>query len=171
MKKNQINYKIRNIKTSEIYVLDNFLYEAIFQKNNKDRLPKDIIKKPELQVYIAEFGKESDYCLVAEYEKEIIGCVWVRILSEQIKGFGNIDDKTPEFAISILKDFRGYGIGTSLMISMLKLLRDKGFKKASLAVQKDNYALKMYQNIGFQIIGENEEEFLMIYNINKKTNI
>ena len=54
------------------------------------------------------------------------------------------------------------------MISMLKLLRDKGFKKASLAVQKDNYALKMYQNIGFQIIGENEEEFLMIYYFNQK---
>ena len=72
MKKNQIKYKIRSIKTSEIHVLDNFLYEAIFQRNNEDRLPKDIIKKPELQVYLEEFGKKSDYCLIAEYEKEII---------------------------------------------------------------------------------------------------
>ena len=167
--KNQINYTIRNIKKSEINVLEIFLYEAIFQRNNEELLPRDIIKNPELQVYIEEFGKESDYCLVAEYEKEIIGCVWVRILSGKIKGFGNIDDNTPEIAISILKDFRGYGIGSSLMNSMLKLLRDNGFKKASLAVQKDNYALKMYQNIGFQIIGENEDEFLMIYNINQKT--
>ena len=37
-----------------------------------------------------------------------------------------------------------------------------GYKKASLAVQKENYALKMYLKVGFKIFDENEEEFIMI---------
>jgi len=45
---------------------------------------------------------------------------------------------------------------------MLKLLKNKGYKKTSLAVQKDNYAVKMYKNVGFRIVDENEQEYIMI---------
>lgn len=41
-------------------------------------------------------------------------------------------------------------------------MKDRGYKQALLAVQKANYALKMYQKIGFEIIDENEEEYIMI---------
>ncbi len=36
-------------------------------------------------------------------------------------------------------------------------------KKVSHAVQKDNYALRMYQKAGFKIIDETMEEFIMEY--------
>ena len=32
----------------------------------------------------------------------------------------------------------------------------------SLAVQKQNYAVKMYKNVGFEIVDENEEEYIMV---------
>ena len=51
------------------------------------------------------------------------------------------------------------------MKTMLKLLRDKGYKKASLSVQKNNYAVKMYKNVGFRIIDENPEEYIMVCNL------
>jgi len=31
-----------------------------------------------------------------------------------------------------------------------------------LAVQKDNYAVRMYKKVGFKIVKESEEEYLMI---------
>ena len=34
--------------------------------------------------------------------------------------------------------------------------------RASLAVQKDNYAVRMYKKVGFKIVKESEEEYLMI---------
>ena len=34
-------------------------------------------------------------------------------------------------------------------------------KRASLAVQKANYAVKMYRKVGFEIVGENAEEYIM----------
>ena len=32
----------------------------------------------------------------------------------------------------------------------------------SFAVQKQNYAVKMYKNVGFEIVDENEEEYIMV---------
>ena len=76
--------------------------------------------------------------------------------------YGHIDDDTPSFAISLYKEYRGFGIGTALMSAMLDVLKENGYKRASLAVQKENYALKLYLKAGFEIIGENEEEYIML---------
>ncbi len=61
-----MNYKIRKIKSDEYKILDDFLYEAIFIPKGIEPPPKSIIKKPELQVYVENFGKKDDCCLVAE---------------------------------------------------------------------------------------------------------
>lgn len=112
-----------------------------------------------MQVYIAGFGeKKDDIGLVAEVDKRAVGAVWVRIMND----YGHIDNDTPSFAISVYKDYRGLGIGTNLMKEMLCILKDRGYKQASLAVQKANYAVRMYQKTGFEIVDENEEEYIML---------
>ncbi|RAP32386.1 GNAT family N-acetyltransferase [Candidatus Marinamargulisbacteria bacterium SCGC AG-414-C22] len=157
-----MEYTIRKMDKFEYFHLETFLYEAIFQRENEKRLPKDVIKRPDLLVYIEAFGKHSDLCLVAENNNRIIGCVWTRIISGEIKGYGNVDNKTPEFAISILKNFRRQGIGTALMKAMLQLLKDHRYDKTSLSVQKDNFAVKLYEKVGFKKISETKEDYLMI---------
>lgn len=161
--------RIRLMKDEEIYLLKDFLYEAIFQLDENNLLPRDVIKQPELSIFIDNFGREDDYCLVAEYDGKIVGAVWARILSGEVKGFGNVDNETPEFAISLYKEYRNKGIGTKLMKSMLQLLKEKGYKQTSLAVQKDNYAVKMYQKVGFRVVKELEEEYLMICDLKNVT--
>ncbi|TYQ18416.1 UNVERIFIED_CONTAM: GNAT family acetyltransferase [Acetivibrio alkalicellulosi] len=155
-------YIIRPIKDTEIHLLKEFIYEAIFQRDEKNLLPRSIIEQPDIKVYIEGFGKPDDLCLVAEVNEKVVGAVWTRILSGEVKGYGNIDEKTPEFAVSLYKEYRGKGIGTALMKSMLRLLKDNGYERTSLAVQKDNYAVKMYKNVGFEVINESEEEYLMV---------
>jgi ribosomal protein S18 acetylase RimI-like enzyme len=156
------DYTIHAIRKDESPLLEDFLYEAIFQRDGNNLLPREIIKQPELSVYIDDFGKPDDLCLVADMGGKIVGAVWTRILSGAIKGFGNIDDETPEFAISLYKEYRGYGLGTDLMRHMITLLKERGYKKTSLAVQKDNYAVKMYESVGFSTMKELSEEYLMI---------
>lgn len=154
-----MDYIIRKMEAFEYPFLKDFLYEAIFQRDETNLLPKTIINEPSLKVYIEDFGKKKDdYCLCAEVDKKIVGAVWVR----NINGYGNIDNITPEFAISINKDYRGYGLGTAMMKKMLWYLKNAGYSKTSLAVQKDNYALKMYLYVGFEIIDENTEEYIMV---------
>ena len=59
-------YQIREMRSGERYILDDMLYEAIFQPDENNLLPREIIQRPEIKVYIEDFGKEDDYCLVAE---------------------------------------------------------------------------------------------------------
>ncbi len=154
---------IREIKPSELGKLEDMLYEAIYQPDETNLIPREILKLPEICVYIDNFGKKKDdYCLVADLNGKIVGAVWTRILSGDIKGYGNIDDETPEFAISLYKEYRNHGIGTKLMTAMIKHLRDSGYKQTSLNVKKDNYAVKLYKNMGFEIVGEDSEDYLML---------
>ena len=154
-----MNYNIRTISEGEGSLLQDFLYEAIFVPEGVPAPPKSIINQPELQVYIADFGKKKDDIgLVAEVDKRVVGAVWVRIMND----YGHIDNDTPSFAISVYKDYRGLGIGTNLMKEMVRILKDRGYKQASLAVQKANYAVRMYQKTGFEIVDENEEEYIML---------
>ena len=153
------NLYIRELKENEYKILDNFLYEAIFIPKGMKKPPREIINNEELQVYVKDFGNyKDDNCIVAEHNNKIVGACWTRIMND----YGHIDDNTPSFAISLYEEYRGKGIGTELMKTMLKLLKNKGYKKTSLAVQKDNYAVKMYKNVGFRIVDENEQEYIMI---------
>jgi ribosomal protein S18 acetylase RimI-like enzyme len=86
-----------------------------------------------------------------------------------MKGYGNIDNKTPEFAISLFKEYRDCGIGTQLMREMLARLKAKDYKQASLSVEKGNYAVKMYQKLGFKIIAENEADYIMRITLTRPT--
>ena len=151
--------KIRELKNGEENLLEDFLYEAIYIPEGVKPPERSIIELPELKIYYEDFGKGSaDYCLVAEAEGRIVGAVWTRIMND----YGHVDDDTPSFAISLYKEYRGQGTGTKLMLKMLELLRTKGFKRASLAVQKANYAVKMYEKVGFVTVDQNEEEFIMV---------
>ena len=148
-------YIIRAMRETEHPLLENFLYEAIFIPEGVAPPPKSIVNTPELQVYIENFGTRiHDKALVAEINHKVIGAVWVRIMND----YGHIDDETPSVAISLYKEYRGLGIGTEMMRAMLAILKDRGYKQASLAVQKANYAVNMYCKVGFEIVGENEEE-------------
>ena len=154
-----MEYTIREIQKQEYPLLDNFLYEAIFVPEGIEPPPKTIITSPELQVYVEHFGEsKDDWGLATEIDGKIVGAVWVRIMND----YGHIDDETPSLAISLYKEYRGFGIGTVMMNEILALLKAHEYKQVSLSVQKANYAAKMYLKIGFEIVRENEEEYIMV---------
>jgi len=149
---------IREIRPEEIPVLDDFLYEAIFIPEGVPAPPRSIIQNEDLQIYVRDFGKlPDDRCLVAEVDGKIVGAVWARIMDD----YGHIDDQTPSLAISLYNEYRGLGIGTQLMLSIKERLRTDGYKRISLSVQKANYAIKLYQKVGFVPISDHGDELLM----------
>lgn len=152
-------YVIRGLRKDEVGLLKNFLYEAIFIPKGAKSPARNIVEKPELRVYTDDFGtRKGDNCLVADFNGKVVGAVWTRIMDD----YGHVDDETPSFAISLLKEYRGQGIGSQLMVKMLELLKLQGYERASLAVQKENYAVNMYKNIGFKTVDENSEEYIMV---------
>ena len=149
----------REIRNDEISLLKDFLYEAIYIPEGSEAPGRSIIEKPELAVYYDDFGKgRADNCIVAEIDGNVAGAVWSRIMND----YGHVDDDTPSLAISLYKEYRGRGIGTKMMRHMLELLKSQGYHRASLAVQKANYAVKMYENVGFRVVDENDDEYIMV---------
>ena len=154
-----MNVSIRKLKNDETELLKDFLYEAIFIPEGVEPPDRSIILRPELAVYYQDFGQgPADHCLVADVNGTAVGAVWTRRMND----YGHIDAETPSFAIALHKEYRGKGIGTALMKEMLKLLKKQGYNRASLAVQKNNYAVQMYRAVGFETVKETEEEYIMV---------
>ena len=155
-----MNTIIRKIRPEEHDLLREFLYQAIYLPEGMEPPPRSVVDLPELQVYIADFGtRPGDHGLVAEVEKKVIGAAWCRIMED----YGHIDNDTPSLAISLLPEYRGQGTGTQLLNALLLLLRENGYQRASLSVQKENPALRLYQRAGFRILAEKGTEYLMLW--------
>jgi ribosomal protein S18 acetylase RimI-like enzyme len=150
---------IREITSTEYPLLKDFLYHAVFIPPGEKPPPRDIIKDPNVFIYIDGFGnKRGDYGVIAEQDGFIVGAAWTRI----IPAYGTIDNETPELATSVLPEYRGRGIGTKLMERLFELLRERGYKRISLAVQQKNAAVRFYKRLGYKTIRENDEEFIMV---------
>ena len=152
-------YLIRGLRSGETELLKDFLYEAIFIPEGQRPPDREIVERPELRLYYEGFGTDpADHCLVAEMENRVVGAVWTRIMED----YGHVDGETPSLALSLLPECRGQGIGSRLLQEMLSLLKGQGYRQASLAVQKANYAAKMYRKAGFESIRETDEEYIMV---------
>ena len=162
--KNNISANIRDMRESDHEFLPEFLYQAIYIPEGEEWPPRSIINDPEIFVYIKDFGTQAgDLGVVAEQNGHVIGAAWTRI----IPAYGHIDNETPELAISIFKEFRNCGIGTKLMEKLFDVLRQHGYQKTSLSVQKDNPAVRLYQRLGYELTGERldhagHEDYLMV---------
>jgi len=150
---------IRPITPDNFPLLERFGYEAIFIPPGEAPPPWEIVFEPGVFMYIDQFGSLPDDCgLIAELDGRAVGAAWVRC----IKGYGYVDDATPELALSVLPEHRRQGIGTALMTQLFAELRQRGYARTSLAVQKANPAARLYLRLGYEIIAEKEEEFLML---------
>ena len=158
-----MSYSIREMRKEEYSLLSDFLYEAIYIPAGTAAPPKSVISCTELQVYIANFGNSKhDKALIAEVDGNIVGAIWARIMND----YGHIDENTPSLAMSVLKAYRGMGIGTLLLTQMLLAEKAAGYAKISLSVQKDNYAVKLYRKAGFTTVKETTEEYIMVADLN-----
>ncbi|MDR2894434.1 MAG: GNAT family N-acetyltransferase [Alistipes sp.] len=153
---------IRPIERRDYPLLEEFLYRSIFVPEGVEPPAREIIRLPEIYVYIDGFGGEGDTGVVAEADGQVVGAAWTRI----IPAYGQIDPATPELAISVLPQWRGQGIGGRMMERLFGMLNDAGYRRTSLSVQQDNPAVRLYQRLGYVITGERpdgagHEDYLM----------
>ena len=159
-----LNITVREIEIADYPSLEDFLYNAIYIPPGEEWPPREVIYDPEIYIYIDGFGYIwGDIGAVAETEGKLVGAAWTRI----IPAYGHIDDNTPELAISVLPEYRGQNIGTLLMNRLFDLLRERGFYRTSLSVQKNNPAVRFYKRLGYEITGEKldhvgHEDYIML---------
>ena len=154
---------IRDIKPIEYSFLKEMLYQAIFVADKKIVLPREIIEQPDLRKYIQDFGKMGDFCLVAEQYRKLIGAIWIRF----IKGYGFVDNETPELSMAVLNGHRGNGIGKQLLTAMIDRLKYKQLKRVSLSVDRENFAYGFYKKHGFEDYLASAKSIIMTKELNE----
>lgn len=152
-------YEIRVMTPEEYPLLEDFLYLAIHIPPGQEPPPREVLDSPALQVYIRGFGQgKTDRAMVAEIDGKSVGAAWARIMGD----YGHVDNATPSLAVAVAEPYRGQGIGGELLRALLGALKQAGYRRASLSVQKENPAVSLYKRLGFQILRESGAEYIMI---------
>lgn len=82
--------------------------------------------------------------IVARYDGKVVG----------YGGFWTIIDEAHITNIAVKKDFRGNGIGETILSSLIQICRVKGIKSMTLEVRKSNESAKnLYKKLNFKEVG------------------
>lgn len=142
-----------------------FLWEMLFQSlyvpKGDAPFERTILDHPDIAKYVKDWGRSSDSGFVAVVDNaRPIGAVWLRLLSGSEKGFGYVDDDTPELGMAVVAEYRGKGIGTSLLNHLIASVNGV-FESISLSVAVGNPALRLYQRFGFEVVEQNGNSITM----------
>jgi ribosomal protein S18 acetylase RimI-like enzyme len=119
---------------------------------------------PEISHYLDGWGQPHDYGYIAEDSAtgRPLGAIWLRLFSEHERGYGYVDDQTPEVCtLCVARPHRGRGIGTALMKAMLSYV-DAHYVSVSLSCDPRNAALRLYERFGFIVIGESGTSYTLL---------
>jgi ribosomal protein S18 acetylase RimI-like enzyme len=141
---------IRPLEQQEYNFFMDMHYESIYILENKP--PKhELLNAPNIKKYSEGWGRTGDSALVAWSDNKPIGAVWYRLFDESNKGYGFVDNETPELGIAILPEYRKQGIGAILMKEIIQQAKFDGYKSLSLSVNPDNHlAVRLYEKLGFE---------------------
>ena len=148
---------LRELHKNDEGMLYDMLYHSIFVLEGREAPPRDIVYAAELSKYVKDFGTASDMGYGAFDMAKPIGAAWLRC----IKGYGYVNDASPELSIAVIPDYRGKGIGTLLLEHLLTKAKTK-FSSVSLSVWASNPALRLYQRFGFEKVQEKGNEVTML---------
>jgi ribosomal protein S18 acetylase RimI-like enzyme len=159
-------YFIRPLAPDDQAFLWEMLYQAIFVPVGAAPLPREIINSPELAIYVQNWGQPDDLGLLAAAPstEQPLGAVWLRRFTAASKGYGYIDDQTPELSIAMLPGHRGKGIGKALLSALLVRAQPL-YKAVCLSVSIDNPAARLYQRLGFEVVGRDDNSLIMRKNL------
>lgn len=133
-----MSYLIRPIVSSDEFFLWEMLYQAIYVPPGIEPPGRDILRRPEIERYLRGWGRTHDFGLVAvdATTSMRIGAAWWRLLTGGEKGYGHIDDETPELTVAVVPK-RRQGVGTQLLGQLIDVAQHRCLS-LSLSVSSAN---------------------------------
>ena len=152
---------IRPAREEEVDFLTRMLGWAV--RWQSDELDDGVLDEPEFARYVENWGRPGDTALVAESaDGTLVGAAWYRLFDVEEPGYGFVDAATPEVAIGVEPGHRGAGIGRALLETLAERARGEGFQTLSLAVEQDNPALRLYEQVGFQRVKQGKDDWTLV---------
>jgi ribosomal protein S18 acetylase RimI-like enzyme len=148
-----VRYSLRRAADDDADFLWVALYHASYAAEIGIEDPRALRDRHELARYVEGWGRRTDLGVIAVEDRsgERVGAAWLRLLTGAAKGYGYVDDDTPELAIAVLPGHRGRGLGERMLRDLLDAARPH-FDAVSLSVRADNPARRLYERAGFRVV-------------------
>jgi ribosomal protein S18 acetylase RimI-like enzyme len=152
-------YSVRPATEDDAGFLWAMLYEASYAAEYGVPDVAALRGQPEQARYVEGWGSRTDLGIVAVKDdtREPVGAAWLRLLTREAKGYGYVDDDTPELAIAVLPGHRSRGLGGRMLGELLEAATGS-FGAVSLSVRADNPARRLYERTGFRVVGGTDAE-------------
>ncbi len=122
----------------------------------------DVMSRPEFSHYTRIDPERGDFGVVAERGDVIAGVCWAQFLPASDRGYGFVDEATPEVSLWVEPGSRGRGHGRRLMEALIASARTAGPRRISLSVECDNHARGLYGSLGFVAVAGRESDGVML---------
>lgn len=125
---------------------------------------KDYLLHLRKQTMVQHLEKAGFYLTDDEHISRIddnYQCFYLIIVDNEKAGavkFVQSNEKLEVLQLQIEPKFQGRGLGRAVMLQLLALAAHRPVR---LTVLKDNPAIKLYSSLGFQVTGEDRDEFYM----------
>jgi len=112
--------------------------------------------------YADRWGRPGDVSVIALEGATPIGAAWFRLYRQAERGFGFVDEGTPELSLAVVPSRRRGGVGKALLTALLDKARAAGHERLSLSVGSTNPAIGLYERFGFRKVGEADGSYTMV---------
>ena len=152
-----LDYSIGPLTQEDEPFLWEMLYEAAHMAEEGESTVQAVVNHPLIAKYVQNWGRAHDlgFAAIELNGSQPLGAAWLRLFTEDDKGFGWVDDTTPELAIAVLPEYTNQGVGTQLLARLLSAAK-LSYRSVSLSVRSSNRALSLYERSGFKVIKGSE---------------
>lgn len=154
--------KVQPLAATDAPMLREMLYHALYVPPGSPPFPREKVDDPAIARYVEGWMRKGDAGFKALNIKDdqAVGACWLRRWRGEQRGFGYIDEQTPELSIAVLPAFRGSGIGTHLLRRTLEAAAER-HDAVSLSVAVTNPVARLYRRAGFVTVREDDGTLLM----------
>lgn len=154
-------FTIRPLLANDKDFLWEMLRLAVFMRPGERPPSLESVKEPPLGAYVEGWMRPGDFGVLLSLDGQSVGAAWARRFSESNHGYGWVAPEIPELSVAVRPEFRGRGLGTALLESLIQLAQNKA-PGLSLSVSRDNPARRLYQRLGFQVVRVEEHDLVML---------
>ena len=105
----------RQATTADQTFLRAMLYRSLYVPVGHEPFSREILEHPGIAKYVEHWGRDGDLALLAVQDSVAVGAAWLRLFRDGQRGYGYVDDETPELSVALLPEYRGRGVGTALL--------------------------------------------------------
>jgi len=162
-----MDFVLRESHHADIPFLREMLYEAVFWRASANKPSfKQGLAYPEVSKALADWGeRDGDVAVVATLNSTPIGAAWYRFWTDSNCIRGYVDERIPVVVIGVHRDYRHQGIGTKMLDWLIGYASKHAIQAISLGVSKDNYAMNLYIQQGFQEVADTGDSLFMVRKI------